>query len=195
MQHAPLTRHPHRAAKGLPFLGGLTLARGRVHELVGPARHTLAMMIAQGTKGPVFWVLPDWAPARPYGPGIARLFDPGRVIFANADRADDILWTLEEVLRSGVVPLVIGDLPAPPGLTPVRRMHLAAEAGGGKALGLILTPEGMAQGVESRWHLSPDHASGHTGWRLSRLRDRQEPPRDWQVLAREDGFAVAPPKG
>ncbi len=117
------------------------------------------------TGGPVFWVLPDWTPpARPHGPGMVRFLDPpGRVTFVHANRPEDILWTLEEVLRAGVVPpLVVGDLPGPPGLTPpVRRMHLAAEAGGGEALGgLILTPpEGAAQGgVESRWRMTPDHS-------------------------------------
>ncbi|MCI2398047.1 hypothetical protein [Aliiroseovarius subalbicans] len=197
MQHPPLTRRAHRPSSGQPFLGALSLARGRVHELIGPARHTLAMMIAGAMQGPVFWVSPDWAPAQPYGPGMVSFLDPGRVTFVRADRAEDILWTLEEVLRAGIVPLMVGDLPGPPGLTPVRRMHLAGEAGGkrgdGRALGLILTPEGAAQGVESRWQMAPDHAPGVTRWRLNRLRDRQEPPRDWQVLPKDGGFAVAPP--
>ncbi|WP_300516944.1 hypothetical protein [Aliiroseovarius sp.] len=194
MHHPPLTRRSHRAAPDQAFLGGLHLARGRVHELVGPARQTLAMMVAGGMTGPVFWVLPDWAQGRPHGPGMVRFLDPGRVSFVNANRAEDILWVLEEVLRAGVVPLVVGDLPGPPGLTPVRRMQLAAETGGGEALGLILTPEGAAQGVESRWQMVPDHDPEREAWRLARLRHRQEPPRDWAVRVKGDGFALAPPR-
>ncbi|WP_421704603.1 ImuA family protein [Aliiroseovarius sp.] len=194
MHHPPLTRRPHHAAHGQPFLDGLRLTRGRVHELIGPARQTLAMMVAGGMTGPVFWVLPDWAPGQPHGPGMVRFLDPGRVTFVRANRAEDILWTLEEVLRAGVVPLVVGDLPGPPGLTPVRRMQLAAETGGGQALGLILTPEGAAQGAESRWQMTPDHAPEREAWRLTRLRHRQDPPRDWSVRMKGDGFALAPPR-
>jgi protein ImuA len=77
--------------------------------------------------------------------------------------------------------LVVADLPSPPGLTPVRRLHLAAEAAGTAPLGLLLCPDiGGAAGIETRWHMAPAH-EGSTAprWRLERLRARALPPKAW----------------
>jgi len=89
------------------------------------------------------------------------------------------------MLRAGVVPLVVADLPGAPALTPVRRMHLAAESGsqtGTPPLGLLLTPgNGGAQGAETRWHMAPDHEGEKRQWRLERRRARALPPQAWSA--------------
>lgn len=181
-------------------MGELSLARMRVHELCGRARRTLAIWIAGAVQrteaGPVIWVSPAWEADRLFGPGMAALCQPERFLFVDAKRPEDILWTLEEVLRAGAVPLVVGDLPGLPSLTQVRRMHLAAEAGaaelGGAPLGLLLTPgaEGGAPGVESRWALNPAHSPAEQGWWLTRLRARTAPVKGWDVGMGEDGAVV-----
>lgn len=191
-----LARAPHRPDEGQPLIGPLRLARARVHEAHGPARHLFALLLARAMAGEVFWIAPAWEGARLHGPGIANLgVDPGRFTFVTAGHAPDLLWTLEEVLRSGAVPLVVGELPAPPGLTPVRRMHLAAESGAARGvapLGLVLTPEGGTTGAESRWHMAPAHTPGAPGWVLTRERARAEPPQSWRVRPEAEGFALAP---
>ncbi|MFL4470604.1 hypothetical protein ACERZ8_12200 [Tateyamaria armeniaca] len=49
-------------------------------------------------------------------------------------------------------------------------------------MGLLLTPGmGGAQGVESRWHLAPDHKGTPGTWALTRLRARTAPEQAWQV--------------
>ncbi|MEL6793656.1 MAG: hypothetical protein AAFP78_09395, partial [Pseudomonadota bacterium] len=67
-------------------------------------------------------------------------FDPSRLVIAHADRPIDILWTAEEALRSGAAPLVVAEAAEPPALTPLRRLQLAAEAGGAAAKAFASTP-------------------------------------------------------
>lgn len=193
-----LSRAPARATPCLPILPegdryglGHGLALGRVHEACGPARHRLALWLAAQTTGPILWIAPEWGADRLNPCGVMPFVDPARLILVHPKRAEDVLWSMEEVLRSGAAALAVADLPGLPALTPVRRMHLAAEngskAGGPAPLGLLLTPGmGGAQGVETRWHLAPDHNSSPGAWRLHRLRARMAPEQGWHV-ARQKG--------
>jgi protein ImuA len=183
-----------------PLPGGLALARGRVHEFCGPARHGLAAMLLGLTEGPATWISPGWQAERLFPAGLIVHAEPGRLIFARARRPEDLLWAMEEVLRSGAVPTVIAEVVEPPALTPIRRLHLAAEAGAEAArhrgrpspLGVLLTAgDGGAQGVESRWHMTPlPSGPAEAGmmaarrWRLERRRARTEPQMGW-MLAQE----------
>ena len=191
--HALHPRAPARATPCLPLLPeagqhgvGHGLALGRVHEACGPARHRFALWVAAQTTGAVIWIAPDWGADRLNPCGMMPFIDPARLILVQPKRAEDVLWSMEEVLRSGTVALAIADLPGLPALTPVRRMHLAAETGGkvqrSAPLGLLLTPGmGGAQGVESRWHLAPDHKGTPGAWALTRLRARTAPEQAWRV--------------
>lgn len=197
MIHPLLKRRPHQDKQNQPVLDGIGLALNRVHEVCGPARRSFAMMIAARTQGPVFWVCPRWEIDRLNPQGMTEFIDPGRFVFVDAPRADDVLWVMEECLRSGGVPLVMADMTAPPALTPVRRLQLAAEAGAsqgnGAVLGVLLTPEdGGAPGVESRWCMSPSHGHDLREWTLSRTRARTAPPQDWKVLVTPEGLRAAP---
>jgi protein ImuA len=188
MDPTRLTRASHRQDRpSVPLLGRFPLAAGRAHEACGPARRRLALWLMAATKGPVMWIRPAWHPDRLHMAGVRVEADPGRLIFVEPVRAEDLLWSAEEALRAGVVPLVVADLTDPPGLTPVRRLHLAAEAGaertGRAPLALLLAPgDGGAAGVETRWRLDPAHESPEAeGWRLARLRAREAPPGAWRV--------------
>lgn len=175
------TRSPNRP--GISLHPDLFLALGRAHEMCGPARRSLAMWIAGHMQGPVLWISPNWQSECLNPDGMLSFADPARFLFAHVKRADDLLWSAEEALRSGAVPLVVADLPAPPALTPVRRLHLAAEQSGKTAtlpIGLLLTPgDGGAPGVETRWHMAPAHQGHSRRWRLERRRARSQPPACW----------------
>ena len=154
------------------------------------------MMIAAATKGHIYWIAPAWEAAHLNPEAALRFIDPGRVTHLRPTRPEDVLWCMEEILRSGAVPLVIADIPGMPGLTQVRRMHLAAERGLEEGLcqplGLLLTPgTGGAQGVESRWRMDPAHGPDHEVWDLERLRARTAPQKRWQIAHRRRGFCEA----
>ncbi len=181
----------------VPLPGGLGhgVVRGRVHEFCGPSRVGLAVMTLEQTTGSILWIFPGWIPDRLYPPGLSEFIEPGRIIFVKIRRDEDLLWAMEEGLRSGAAPAVVAECQRPPGLTPIRRLHLATQEGAERAfhwhrpppLGLVLTPEmGGAQGVESRWHLRPTPSRntlthGVPTWELSRLRSRMEPTGSWHI--------------
>lgn len=190
-----LTRTRPAAAPQVDVLDGIAVPLGRVHEICGPARRTLALIWAAAMRGgPVIWVAPEWTVDRLHPAGVQTWLDPSRILFVTPRKAPDVLWSLEEALRAGGG-VVVGDLPEPPGLTAVRRLHLAAEAGaraGRPALSLLLVPgDGGAPGVETRWFFAPRHAQARAAqdhWQLERRRARMVPPAFWDV--RRDAGAL-----
>ncbi|MDQ2092228.1 ImuA family protein [Marimonas arenosa] len=200
--HPLLSRRPHRDTPGLALTPDnapdITLAPARLHEACGAARRSFAAWLAARTEGPVFWISLKWEPAQLNPEGLADIAQPGRFTFIAPERPIDILWCMEESLRTGLVPLVVADLPKPPGLTPIRRLHLAAETGAQEGpvapLGLILTPgDGGAPGVESRWRMQPAHTAEARAWTLTRLRARTAPVKHWQITPGKRGFQATPP--
>lgn len=172
----------------------VALITGRAHEIAGQARRVMALLLAANGRGPVLWLRPAYPAEQLVPQGLAALgLDPGRLVFVTAHRPVDLLWSAEEALRSRAVPLVVAELPEPPPLTPVRRLHLAAGPQEGPdgletaalPTALLLTPgDGGAAGVETRWHLAerPGWAvNGWPAWRLERRRARTAPPAAWQL--------------
>lgn len=201
----------HTSPRGRPALkvhGDIALPLARAHEVCGAARCGFALWVASKTCGPLLWIRPGWISDQLYPDGVHQWMglgvNPGRLLTLSARRPEDLLWCMEEALRSGAMPLVICELPEPPSLTPVRRLHLAAETGAAEGkfapIGLMLTPAqtsrdgqiiGGAAGVETRWHMAPRNKAGHSAgrrhWLLQRLRARGAAPQDWQVRMGKTG--------
>ncbi len=186
---------------------GPALALGRAHEVSGPARHAFAALVAGAGFGPVLWATgPRPGAVEALDPeGLLAFLDPARLVLARCRAGLDALWAAEEALRSGAVPTVVLEPSAPPGLTPVRRLQLAAEAGGAAAprppLCLVLTPSGgTAAAVETRWRADPlpgwaardAPGGGLPRWRFALERDKAGPPGVWEAEARAADGPAAP---
>ena len=152
---------------GLPWGG---LPRGCLHEISGgeAASGFAAALAARlaGNAGGVLWCLRPRAvfdTGDLYGPGLVAFgLKPGQLIFAHAHSEADLLWAMEEGLRSGAPAVVLGEVPGI-GLTASRRLQLAAEASGVTALLLHRpnTKRAKSSAAVTRWHVAS--ASSNTG--------------------------------
>jgi len=221
-------RHLERPARHgvLPFgvaaidraLPGGGLALGAVHEILGAggdeedgaaaagfAAGILARLGPIGGTGPMGGIA-LWCLKRPdiYGPGLmAHGLDPARLVLVTARRDDDILWAIEEGLRSaptsglasGLAAVVgeVGQLPMVAG----RRLQLAAERSGVTALLLRRWRNAAEAAAErdqpsaalTRWRVAALPSAGIAGepgigrprWRVALLRVRGGAPCAWDV--------------
>jgi protein ImuA len=196
----------------LPFWGpavdralpgrGLTL--GVLHEVAGsdqeeedgtaPAAFLAGILARLKPELPVLWCL---AEDDLYGPGLAAFgLDSRRLVLAHARRPREVLWAMEEGLRSPALAAVVGEVEAL-SLSASRRLLLAAEASGvtGFALrrwrnGRRATAQRLApNAAETRWRVkalpgaiaSGEPGIGHVRWQVELWRCRGGVPASWIV--------------
>lgn len=114
-------------------LGGLGWPRGALSEClldapgIGELQLTLPLLRRMtGRRQAVFWVNP---PMTPYAPALAReKVDLDQLVVVQTETHPDLLWTLENCLRSPVTGLVMA-WPETMAARDIRRLQLAAEAG------------------------------------------------------------------
>jgi len=173
------------------------LVRAALHEIIGPPGaasgfcaallHRLGAPLTHECEA-VLWC--RWRHDL-YGPGLAAMgLDPSRLVLVRGRRDTDILWAMEEGLRSGVPAAVIGDAATPAPIA-LRRLQLAAETGGvtGFLMQAALRAEHGASPAMTRWRVTPlpgGFSGGFTDpltprWRLELLRCRGGRPGAWDV--------------
>ncbi len=175
-------------------LRGGGLPRGCLHEVVAAdpsaaaASGFAAVLLARlaGDGGSVVWCRrhPGLHATKLYGPGLAAFgLDLRRLLMVRARREIDVLWAMEEGLRSGAVSAVLGEVAAPPPIA-LRRLQLAAETGG--TTSLLLRPFGApiaAGSATTRWRVAsaPSHPLTRPAvrWRVELLRCRAAAPAGW----------------
>lgn len=142
--------------------------------------------------------------SRLYGPGLAPFFDPARLLLIEPDSEDQILWSLEEGLRSGALAGVLGEVKGAD-LTATRRLQLAAEATATPALLLRLPGALRTSAALTRWQVSAAPSRSTPGLKdiagprlrlsLRRARGRiEDHERSWIMEWRHEkgDFAVVP---
>ncbi|MDI9246882.1 translesion DNA synthesis-associated protein ImuA [Marinobacter sp. CHS3-4] len=114
-------------------LGGIGWPRGALSEClldaygIGELHLLLPLMKTVADRGKtVFWLNP---PHTPYAPAMAREgVNLDQVVMVRTDDQGDVLWTLENCLRSPATGLVMA-WPGNLATRDIRRLQLAAEAG------------------------------------------------------------------
>lgn len=178
----------------LPW-GGLPPAA--LHEIVAAGHAATGFCAAllgraaslPSTQGkPVLWCQPRQRGRPLYAPGLASFgLNAENLIVVATDSDRDLLWCLEESLRSGALAAVLGETGslAP---TSLRRLQLAVETGGGMAFLLRSERTSAAPGPAlTRWRVGaapsrpkrPGRWPGPPCWQLELLRCRGGSPGDW----------------
>jgi hypothetical protein len=89
-----------------PVIGdALTLVRKRVHEAEGRGRRAFALFQAVRHPGPLVWILPSHVPEMPMLRGLPRGVGERLHLLRPAGETD-LLWCVEEALRSNPLSLV-----------------------------------------------------------------------------------------
>ncbi len=97
----------------------------------------------------------------PYGPGLAGLgLAPERLIVVEAAKPAEVLWAIEEGLKSGGLALVLGQV-AEIGLTPARRLALAAARTQTPCLLFTHPRTAAAAATATRWRIGPAPSAPH----------------------------------
>ena len=131
----------------------LGLRPRRVHEAGGRGRRSFALFQAARHPGPLVWITPTHLPELPLPAGLPTGVAE-RLHQLRPVGETDLLWCVEEALRSPAVALVIAEPQQPLSLTAGRRLQLAAEAG--RTTGLLLIQQGGGSAAaETRWHCEP----------------------------------------
>jgi protein ImuA len=181
---------------GLPALDaalGGGLPRGCLQEVIpadggaaaaGFAAFLLARLVGQvGERGRgVLWA--SLGEGDLYPPGLARFgLDPAAMILLSAPSPAELLWAMEEALRSPALAGVVGEVDRID-LTAGRRLQLAAAAGGGVGFLLLRAdrPPAAVSTAALRWRVG---AGPDRSWHVELLRRRGGRPGAW-ILERED---------
>jgi len=189
----------------LPW-GGLPQAT--LHEINGTAAamgFTAALAGRLAGSKPILWCRSSRNETGSiYGPGLLPFgLNPEQVVFVETKKKQELLWAMEEGLRSGQPALVIGEVEAV-SLVASRRLQLAAEVGGVTAflLNTVVTKRICKKAATTsattvaltRWVVSSEardksqrNTTRHPQWRVDLVHCRAGVQQSWLVEWNNEG--------
>ncbi|MFM8739155.1 MAG: ImuA family protein [Cytophagales bacterium] len=185
-----------------------TFPTGAIHELLSPMREGMStasgficalLSILLNPQSVVVWI----SPSRLIFPPALKSFgiDPSRVLFVESSREQEVLWAMEEALKSEALTAVVGEL-REISFTASRRLQLAVEHS--KVTGFVLHRGKRVNTTTcvSRWRITSlpsDLLDGLPGiglpkWRVELLRMRNGRTGAWNLQWNKGKFEeVQPP--
>jgi protein ImuA len=182
MEQSILQREPVRLADNV------VLPRARVHEVLGRASDSFAVLTAAQTRGAIFWIGERAAVGTLTPFALSDFIDPTRIVLIETSDRKETLWATEQSLRCPGAAVVITQLHLGPDLRESRRLQLAAETGGG--LGLVLIERrAQASAAQTRWECEPDSRAdmlgaprlNAAGWSWALTKNKAGPVGRWRV--------------
>ena len=146
----------------IEFLPNLFLKRGKIHQITGSARFTLALIIGKVIQDQIIWIRLERSNEILYPEGVSDWITLNDLIMVNTENEEDSLWVMEEFLKSGVSSIVFCQLNKLPKYVNLRRLTLSTKRSKEENKS-ILPPTGVIvssfdhpiSGVESRWNINP----------------------------------------
>ena len=146
----------------IEFLPNLFLKRGKIHQITGSARFTLALIIGNVIQDQVTWIRLERSNEILYPDGVSDWITLNNLIMVNTENEEESLWVMEEFLKSGVSSLVFCQLNKLPKYINLRRLTLSTKISKEENKS-ILPPTGIIlssfdypiSGVDSRWNIDP----------------------------------------
>ncbi len=195
-EHAPITLGVPQVDASLPGEG---LSTAALHEVAGADHRDmpsafgflLALVMRRlqmvDGRGIVLWCRQSYGPhdfGWLYGPGLAAFgFVPDRLLMVTSPKPTDVLWVLEEALRSQTLAAIVGEVGAALDLTATRRLQLAAETVATPVFLLRPPQSSKASAASTRWSIATEQRVRQgwqrPRWRADLVRCRGGQPHHW----------------
>lgn len=151
----------------LNFAGVHEIKPNHYSDIIAALGFALSLVVRRlcaGSQGAVLWCgleRESQEIGMLYGPGLSQFgLDPSRLMIVQAAKGRDILWAMEEGLKTNALAAVIGLLPTAD-LTSARRLALAAQKGATPCLAITHHKTATMGACLTRWRIARAQSGPH----------------------------------